>query len=69
MRPRAFIWLFVALLGLHAPVEAVTIVGVNTAEFAGPDNSPANGNGTIDAVFAAAAQFWEVTSGRWMGRR
>jgi hypothetical protein len=26
---------------------------------AGPDNSPANGNGTIDDVFAAAATFWE----------
>lgn len=51
--------LFVTLLGIRSPAEALAILGVNTGTFAGPDNSPANGNGTIDDVFAAAAAFWE----------
>src|SRR5688572_12531179 len=60
MRSRVIvICLFVMLLGLQAPAEALAILGVNTAGFAGPDNSPANGNGNIDDVFAAAAAFWE----------
>jgi hypothetical protein len=62
MRPlaRIVIWLFVALLGVQARAEAIAIIGVNTGSFAGPDNSPANGNGTIDDIFAAAATFWEA---------
>ena len=48
------------LFGGSAPAHALTILGTHASFVTGPDNSPANGGGTIEDVFAAAAGYWEL---------
>ena len=47
-------------LTLAAPAAAASIQGNLLSVVAGPDNSPANGGGTLEGVFAAAAHYWEL---------
>ena len=52
--------LFVALLGPSAPAAALVIQGQFLPLNTGPDGSMAHGGGTIQDVFAAAANLWEL---------
>ncbi len=52
--------LFVALLCPGAPAAALAIHGQYLDLYAGPDNSPDHGGGTIQTVFDAAAGLWEL---------
>jgi hypothetical protein len=47
-------------LTLAAPAAAASIHGNLLSFVAGPDNSPANGGGTLEEVFGAAARYWEL---------
>jgi len=46
-------------LTVAAPAAAASIRGNLLAFVGGPDNSPANGGGTLEDVFGAAARYWE----------
>jgi len=46
-------------LTVAAPTAAATIRGNLLSFVPGPDNSPANGGGTLEGVFDAAARYWE----------
>ena len=60
MRPRLVSTLVaVGLLVAAAPAHALSILGVYSDTFAGPDNSAANGGGNIQSIFATAADYWE----------
>ncbi len=47
-------------LTFAAPAVAASIHGNLLSFVAGPDNSPANGGGTLEDVFEAAARYWEI---------
>jgi len=47
-------------LTIAAPAAAASIHGNLLSFVAGPDNSPANGGGTLEDVFGAAALYWEL---------
>jgi len=47
-------------LTIAAPAAAASIHGNLLSFVAGPDNSSANGGGTLEGVFGAAALYWEL---------
>jgi hypothetical protein len=60
MRVRVLSTLVVAgLLAASVPAHALSILGIYSDTFAGPDNSTVNGGGNIENIFAAAADYWE----------
>jgi len=49
-----------AFLTAATPAAAASIRGNLLTFVTGPDNSPANGGGTLEGVFGAAARYWEL---------